>query len=59
VQTLANSNQGERDFFLVLENPEGAKFPEGKEELTAQRVVHDDEVGLAGVTDLEPELFDV
>ncbi|EFI33155.1 Na-Ca exchanger/integrin-beta4 [Desulfonatronospira thiodismutans ASO3-1] len=59
VQTLANSNQGERDFSLVLENPEGAKFPEGKEELTAQRVVHDDQVGLAGVTQLEPELFDV
>ena len=59
VQTLANSNQGERDFSLVLENPEGADFPEGKEELTAQRVVHDDEVGLAGVTQLEPELFDV
>ncbi len=59
VQTLANSNQGERDFSLVLENPEGASFPENKEELTAQRVVHDEEVGLAGVTELEPELYDV
>ena len=58
VQTLADSQmEGEEDFELVLTNPEGADFPDGKTELSAFRTISEEDVQLSGVTDLSPELF--
>ena len=58
VQTLADSQtEGDEDFELVLTNPEGADFPEGKNELSASRTITEEDVQLAGVTDLTEELF--
>ncbi len=57
VQTLAdNLIEGNETFSLVLTNPQGATFPAGQTELTAQRTILDDAT-LAGVTQLTPELF--
>lgn len=57
VQTLAdNLAEGNEIFSLVLTNPQGAVFPAGQIELTAQRTILDD-VTLAGVTQLVGELF--
>ncbi len=59
VQTLAdNLREGNESFSLVLTNPQGASFPPGVDELTAQRTIVDD-VSLSGVTVMTPELFDV
>lgn len=56
VQTLADDLiEGDETFSLVLTNPRGASFPDGAEELTAQRVIIDD-VTLSGVTEFYPEL---
>ena len=58
VQTLADSQmEGEEDFELVLTNPEGADFPDGKTELSASRNISEKDVQLTGVTELSPELF--
>lgn len=58
VQTLTDDQlEGDEDFELVLTNPKGANFPEGQTELAASRVITEDGMQLAGVTDLESELF--
>ncbi|MFH1020060.1 MAG: Calx-beta domain-containing protein [Pseudomonadota bacterium] len=57
VQTLAdNLAEGDEIFSLALTNPQGAVFPDGQSELTAQRTILDD-LTLAGVTQLAEELF--
>jgi hypothetical protein len=57
VQTLADKLfEGNETFSLVLNNPQGAEFPAGQVELTAQRTIIDD-ITLAGVTQLTAELF--
>lgn len=57
VQTLAdNLVEGEESFYLVLRDPIGAGFPAGTRELTAVRTIIDD-ISLAGVTQMHPELF--
>jgi hypothetical protein len=57
VQTLADRLvEGDESFSLVLNNPQGAIFPAGQVELTAQRTILDD-ISLVGVTQLAEELF--
>lgn len=57
VQTLADDIlEGEESFSLVLSDPQGVPFPQGVEELTAERTIVDD-VSLAGVTELQSELY--
>ncbi len=57
VQTLSdNLIDGNEDFELVLTNPEGGRFPEDAEELSASRIIIDD-LSLSGVTLLTEELF--
>lgn len=57
VQTLADSLiEGNETYSLVLSNPQGADFPIGQVELTAQRTIIDD-ITLVGVTHLTAELF--
>jgi hypothetical protein len=57
VQTLADRLlEDDETFSLVLSNPQGAEFPAGQVELTAQRTIIDD-ISLVGVTQLTGELF--
>ncbi len=57
VQTLSDGLiEGDETFFLVLNNPQGADFPDGQVELSAQRTILDD-ITLVGVTELTEELF--
>lgn len=59
VQTLADDLlEGEESFSLVLTDPQSASFPEQAQELTAERTINDDLL-LTGVTELEPELYQV
>ncbi|MDZ7641611.1 MAG: Calx-beta domain-containing protein [Desulfurivibrio sp.] len=59
VQTLADDiMEADETFSLVLENPRGATFPGGVDELVAERTIKND-ISLLGVTNLEGEIYDV
>ena len=57
VQTLADYLvEGDEYFELVLSNPQGASFPAGAEELSAQRTITDD-ITLTAITQMHPDYF--